>query len=83
MDQRLGVIGLVIEDRTMAGQVNHILSEHAEIIVGRMGLPYQEKQVSLISLMIDGTTNQIGSLTGKLGNLNGVQVKSAISKKQG
>ncbi len=79
-DKRLGVIGIVIEDRVVAPEVNQILSAHAEIIVGRMGLPYRDRGVSVISLIVDGNTDQIGSLTGKLGNIPGATVKSALAK---
>lgn len=80
MDKRLGVIGIVIEDRQVVTQVNRILSEHAEMIIGRMGLPHREREVSVISLIVDGTTDQVGSLTGKLGNIPQVIVKSALTK---
>ena len=80
-DNRLGVIGIVIENREEAPLVNEILSNHAEMIIGRMGLPYREKNVAVISLIVDGTTDQLGSLTGKLGNIPGITVKSALSKK--
>jgi len=80
IEKRLGVIGIVIEDRQVVEQVNQILSEHAEMIIGRMGLPHQTRDVSVISLIVDGTTDQVGSLTGKLGNLAQVTVKSALTK---
>lgn len=79
-DKRLGVIGIVIEDRHMAARVNQILSEHADLIIGRMGLPHQTRDVSVISLIVDGSTDQVGSLTGKLGNIPKVIVKSALTK---
>ncbi len=79
-DKRLGVIGIVIENRASAGHVNEILSEHADFIIGRMGVPYREKDVSVISLIVDADTDQVGSLTGKLGSVPGVIVKSAITK---
>ena len=77
---RLGVIGIVVEDRQVVAQVNQILSEHAEMIIGRMGLPHQTRDISVISLIVDGTTDQVGSLTGKLGNIAHVTVKSALTK---
>ncbi|MGI5921873.1 MAG: TM1266 family iron-only hydrogenase system putative regulator [Syntrophomonadaceae bacterium] len=80
MDKRLGVIGIVINDRQVAPLVNKVLSEHAEMIIGRMGLPHREREVSVISLIVDGTTDQVGSLTGKLGNIPHVTVKSALTK---
>ncbi len=79
-NKRLGVIGIVIEDRQSVPRVNQILSEHADMIIGRMGLPYHEKDVNLISLMVDGSTDQLGSLTGKLGGIPSVIVKSALAK---
>lgn len=79
-DKRLGVIGIVIEDRNSVARVNQILSEHADMIMGRMGLPYREKEVNVISLIVDGNTDQLGSLTGKLGSVPGVIVKSALTK---
>lgn len=80
-DKRIGVIGIVIENRSVAPEVNTIISQYGEIIVGRMGIPYQEKGVSVISLIVDGTTDAIGALTGKLGALKNVNVKSALTKK--
>lgn len=80
MEKRLGVVGIVIENRQVVPQVNAILSDHAEMIIGRMGLPHQDKDVSIIALIVDGTTDQVGSMTGKLGNLKNVTVKSALTK---
>ena len=77
---RLGVVGIVIEDREKVEIINDILHQSADIIVGRMGIPYKEKGISMISVMVDGTTDQVGSLTGKLGNIPGVNVKSALTK---
>lgn len=79
-EQRIGVIGIVVQNRAVAPQVNQILSDHAAIIIGRMGLPYRQKDISVISLIVDGTTDELGALTGKLGNLPHVTVKSALTK---
>jgi putative iron-only hydrogenase system regulator len=82
MERRLGVVGIVIEDRkTLAPRVNQILTEHGEIIAGRMGLPHRERNVSVISLIVEGTTDELGSLTGKLGMLQGVNVCSSLVRK--
>ncbi|HHV62290.1 MAG TPA: CopG family transcriptional regulator [Firmicutes bacterium] len=79
-DRRIAVVGIVIENRKLAAaKVNEILSIHGDIIVGRMGIPYKEKNISVIALIIDGTTDDIGSLTGKLGNIPGVRVRSAVT----
>ncbi|AEF17510.1 TM1266 family iron-only hydrogenase system putative regulator [Thermoanaerobacterium saccharolyticum] len=80
MRNRLAVIGILVQNRELASEkVNHILSEYADIIVGRMGIPYKERNVSIISLIVDGTTDDIGALTGKLGSIEGVKVRSAIT----
>lgn len=80
-DRRIGVVGIVIEDRAIAPKVNEILSAHGEIIVGRMGIPYRERGVFVISLIVDGTTDEIGAMTGKLGNLARVRVKTALASR--
>ncbi|MGI5911609.1 MAG: TM1266 family iron-only hydrogenase system putative regulator [Syntrophomonadaceae bacterium] len=80
MEKRLGVVGIVIEDRSVVPQVNAILSDHADMIIGRMGLPHQTKNVAIISLIVDGSTDDIGAMTGKIGNLKHVTVKSALAK---
>ena len=81
MDTRVGVIAIVIDDITRAPKVNEILHSYASIIVGRMGMPYKEKGVSVISIIVDGTMDTISALTGKLGKIPSVNVKSAITKK--
>ncbi len=80
MDKRLGVVGIVIENRDAVARVNNILSEYAEIIIGRMGIPYREKGINVISLIVNGTNDAIGALTGKLGNIDFVSVASTLTK---
>ena len=81
MENRLGFIGIIIEDRKEnASKVNGILSGYSELISARMGLPYKEKNCSVITLIVNTTTDQMGALTGKLGKLSGVSVKSALIK---
>ncbi|MGE5397962.1 MAG: TM1266 family iron-only hydrogenase system putative regulator [Chitinophagales bacterium] len=79
MENRLGVVGIVIEDKNAVPRINQLLSDFAEIIIGRMGIPYRDRGISVIALIIDGSTDNIGAMTGKLGNIKGVQVKSALS----
>ncbi|WP_040214784.1 TM1266 family iron-only hydrogenase system putative regulator [Clostridium polynesiense] len=81
METRVGVIAIVIENINFAPKVNEILHEYSSIIVGRMGIPYKEKGISVISVIVDGTTDVISALTGKLGKVSSVNVKSAITKK--
>ncbi|MDD5226549.1 MAG: iron-only hydrogenase system regulator [Candidatus Omnitrophica bacterium] len=81
MDKRVGFVGIIIEDRKKAAhQVNELLSEYGDMIVARVGLPYRERHCSVITLIIDTTTDVLGALTGKLGALEGVSVKSALTK---
>lgn len=81
MDKRIGVIGIIIENLSHISEVNEILHQYGNVIVGRMGIPYKERGVNVISLIVDGTTDDIGALTGKLGKIKGLSVKSALSKK--
>ena len=80
MDNRIGVIGIVVTNIENSNSVNDILHNYANLIIGRMGIPYKEKNVSVISLLVDGTSDEISALTGKLGKISGVQVKSALTK---
>lgn len=78
-DNRIAVIGIVVSSREdAANKVNEILSGFGNIIVGRMGIPYKEKGISVISIMVDGTNDQIGALSGKLGSIKGIKVKVAL-----
>ncbi|QAT41499.1 TM1266 family iron-only hydrogenase system putative regulator [Clostridium sp. JN-9] len=80
MEKRVGVIGIVVEDLNSSSNVNNILHNFSDIIIGRMGIPYKERGISVISIIVDGTTDEISALTGKLGKVIGVNVKSAITK---
>ncbi len=81
MGKRLGFVGIIIEDRKKAAHaVNDLLSEFGDIIAARVGLPYKERHCSVITLIVDATTDELGALTGKLGALEGVSVKSALTK---
>ncbi|HHV06628.1 MAG TPA: CopG family transcriptional regulator [Firmicutes bacterium] len=80
MKQRLGVVGIVVSERqSVQDQLNDILSQYGNIIVGRMGIPYHERGVSVIALIVDGTTDEIGALTGKIGSLPNITVKSTLT----
>jgi len=78
MKNRICVIGILVENRKIAAEINQVLSDFGEIVVGRLGVPYRERKLSIISIIVDGTTDQIGALTGKLGQIKEVKVKSAI-----
>jgi putative iron-only hydrogenase system regulator len=79
MQKRLGVIGIVVQEREKSAPViNEILTGFGEIIIGRIGIPYRERGVSLIALIIEADTDQVGALTGKVGSVPGVRVKSIL-----
>ena len=78
---RIGVVGIVVKDRQAVARLNETLTTHSGVIIGRMGIPYREKDLSVIALIVDGSTDEIGALTGKLGSIKGVQVKSALTSK--
>jgi len=79
--KRVGVVGIIIESRKkLAPRVNELLTEYGNIIVGRMGIPYHERGFNVITLIVDGTTDEVGAMTGKLGMIEGVTVKSAMAK---
>lgn len=81
MENRIAVIGIVLDNPDMSQSVNAILHEYSNVIIGRMGIPYREKNVAVISVAVDTDADKISALTGKLGKLEGVNVKAAISKK--
>ena len=77
--KRIGVIGIVVEDRSVVSDVQNLLSEFSEIILGRMGIPDRESGISAISLIIKGSVEEISALTGKLGKIRNISVKSALT----
>lgn len=78
--KRIGTISIFIENRESANKVNEVLSAYGDIIISRMGIPYREKQLSVIVLIVDATNEEIGALSGLLGNLKDVSVKTAVKK---
>lgn len=80
MDKRIGVIGIVVEELEVTGRLNEVLHEYARLIVGRMGIPYRERGVSVISIIVDGDNDEISAMTGKIGRIPGVSVKTALAK---
>ena len=80
--KRLGFVGIILENREeCSGIVNQILSTHSELILARTGIPNIKGNTSIITLVIDSTTDELGILTGKLGNIHGVSIKSGLAKK--
>ncbi len=78
--KRIGVIGIIVSgDKAVVLELQKILSEYADIISGRMGIPHKEANISTISLIVEGENERISALTGKIGRLPNVNVKSALS----
>jgi len=80
-EKRIAVAAIVIDEQSASVEVNNVLHDYNDIIIGRMGIPYKERGISLISVALDATPDRISSLTGRLGQIGGVSVKAAISKK--
>ena len=78
-ETRLGIIGIIVEDLEASAAMNAILHEYADIIVGRLGIPYRDRGVSIISLAVDGSHEAIAAMTGKLGQLEHVSVKTMMT----
>ena len=80
LEKRIGVIGIVVEDLESAEQINALLHEYSYLLVGRMGIPYRQKGISIIAVVVDGNQDDISALTGKLGRIQHVSVKTALAK---
>ena len=79
METRVAVMSIIVEDYSSVEKLNALLHDCAEYIIGRMGLPYRAKNINIISIAIDAPADVISALSGKIGNLPGVSVKTAYS----
>ncbi len=79
MDTRIAVIGIVVEQADSVEALNEILHEYRDYIIGRMGIPYRQKNLSIISIAVDAPQDMISALSGKVGKLPGVSSKTAYS----
>ena len=79
MQTRVAVMSIIVEDPASVEKLNAILHEYGEFIIGRMGIPYRKRGISIISIALDAPQNTISSLAGKIGSLPGVSVKTAYS----
>lgn len=82
-ETRIAVIGIIIEDKDQAAQVNRLLTQYSQYIIGRMGLPYEKKRVNIISVVLDAPGDIISALSGKLGRLEGVSSKALYTRAGG
>lgn len=80
MESRVSVISIMVKDEEAAGEVNRLLHEYRQYVVGRMGIPYRERGISIISVVLDAPGDAASSLSGKLGMLKGVSAKTLTAK---
>lgn len=80
-EKRLAVISIIVENREVSPRINAILSDYGNYAIGRMGIPYQTKGVSVICVALDAPMEIINTVTGKIGMLEGVSAKTVVSKK--
>ena len=81
METRVAVMSIIVENSEMVERLNGILHEYGEYIIGRMGIPYHEKQMNIISIVMDAPQAKVSALTGKLGMLPGVTTKCLFGKR--
>ena len=79
-DSRIALIGIIVSSHESVEQLNALLSEYGSYIVGRMGIPYREKNISIISIAMDAPNDMISALSGKIGMLPGISTKTIYAK---
>lgn len=79
METRVALLGIIVENVDSVEKLNNILHEYGKYIIGRMGLPYREKNVNIVSVAVDAPQNIISAMSGKIGTLSGISVKTAYS----
>ena len=82
MQTRVAVMGIVVENTDSVEQLNILLHEYGSYIIGRMGIPYRQRNINIVSIAIDAPQDVISALSGKIGNLDGISVKTAYSNVQ-
>lgn len=82
MEKRIGTITILIVDRTKSTEINTIISDYSDLVLCRQGLPFHDRPVAVISLIVEGQPDKINALTGKLGRLEGVETKAVLTKNQ-
>ena len=79
-ENRIAVVSILVSDRGASEEINALLSAYGEWIIGRMGIPYREKNVSILSVVMDAPVETVNTLTGKIGKMKGVSVKALFGK---
>ena len=81
METRIAVMGIIVEDTDSVESLNSVLHDYGAYIIGRMGIPYRDRSLNIVSIAIDAPQDVIASLAGKIGNISGISVKTAYSNK--
>jgi putative iron-only hydrogenase system regulator len=80
MEKRIGTALILVEDTASIPQLNTILSTQADMIIGRQGLPLNDRNIRVITIVFEGNTDRIGELTGRIGRLKGIKIRSVLAK---
>lgn len=80
MQSRVAIIGIIVEDNTYIEELNNLLHKYSHIIVGRMGIPYRDRNIGVISIIVDAPSDEINTLSGKLGMIKGINSKTIYAK---
>lgn len=80
METKVALIGIIVENTASVEQLNNLLHEYGQYIIGRMGIPYREKGINVISVAIDASQDTINALTGKIGRLAGISAKTVCQE---
>ena len=83
METRVAVMSIIVENAAMVEKINGLLHEYGEYIIGRMGIPYRKRQISIISIALDAPQDTISAMSGRIGKLSGISVKTAYSNVKG
>ena len=82
MDSRVAVVAILVENQECSQKINEILHQYASYVIGRMGIPYAKKKISVICVVVDAPQNEIAALSGKLGRIRGVSTKVLYSRQE-
>ena len=80
METRVAILGIIVENNAVICDIQNLLSEYSDFIIGRMGIPYKQKDIRIISVVLDASVDTINALTGKIGKIEGVSAKTVYSK---